>query len=214
MKLKWLGHSSFLITADDGTRIITDPFGDYPGLSYEPIREEADVMVVSHEHGDHHGAKVRGNPAQVKSAGLHKVGGIEFKGIPTYHDTAAGSERGRNLVFCFTVDGLRMCHLGDLGHELSESQLAEIGQVDVLMIPVGGFYTIDAATAGAVCDQIKPKVTIPMHVKTRKCDFPISDVEEFLKGKTRVRRLDATEVELSRSGLPEETEVVVLKHAL
>lgn len=214
MKLKWLGHASFLLQADDGTRIITDPFGEYPGLRYEPIQEAADVVLVSHDHGDHCGAKVRGNPAQVKGAGLKKAGGIEFKGIPTYHDTAEGRERGRNLVFCFTVDGLRICHLGDLGHELSDSQLAEIGQVDVLMVPVGGFYTIDATTAGAVCDRIKPRVTVPMHFKTRECDFPISGVDDFLKGKAWVRRLDTTEIELSRGGLPEENEVIVFKHAL
>ena len=214
MRLRWLGHASFLITADDGTRIIMDPFGEYAGLRYEPIREAADVVLVSHDHGDHRGAKVRGNPVEVKSAGLKKVGGIEFKGVPTYHDMSEGRERGRNLAFCFTVDGLRVCHLGDLGHELSKSQLAEIGQVDVLMVPVGGFYTIDATTAGAVCDQIKPRVTIPMHFKTSQCDFPISDVEEFLKGKARVRRLDTTEIELSQSGLPKENEVIVFKHSL
>jgi L-ascorbate metabolism protein UlaG (beta-lactamase superfamily) len=214
MKLRWLGHASFLITADDGTRIIMDPFGEYAGLRYEPIREAADVMLVSHDHGDHRGAKVRGNPTEVKSAGMHKVGGIEFKGIPTYHDAAEGRERGRNLAFCFTVDGLRVCHLGDLGHELSKSQLAEIGQVDVLMVPVGGFYTIDAAAASAVCDQIKPKVVIPMHFKTSQCDFPIAGVEEFLKGKPRVRKLDTTEIELSQSGLPKENEVIVFKTSL
>ena len=211
MKLKWLGHASFLITAEDGTRIITDPFGEYPGLSYEPIREEADVVLTSHDHGDHRGGKVGGNPAQVKTGGVHKVKGIEFKGIPTYHDTAEGGERGRNLVFCFEVDGLRTCHLGDLGHELSESQLAEIGQVDVLMIPVGGFFTIDAPTASAVSNRIKPGVTVPMHFRTPECDFPISGVEEFLKGKPRVRRLDTTEIELGRGDLPGENEVLVFK---
>ena len=214
MKLKWLGHASFLITADDGTRIIIDPFGDYAGLRYQPIREIADVLVVSHDHGDHCGAKVEGSPAPVKTAGVTNVGGMEFKGIDTYHDTSNGSERGPNVVFCFTVDGLRLCHLGDLGHELSESQVAEIGQVDILMVPVGGLFTIDATTASAVCDRIKPRVTIPMHFKTSKCDFPISGVEEFLKGKARVRRLDTAEVEFSPSGLPEADEVVVLHHAL
>ncbi len=214
MKVKWLGHSSFLITADDGTRIITDPYGDYPGLRYEPIEEAADIVVVSHEHGDHVGAKIKGNARLVKGAVCEKVKEIEFKGLVTYHDTSKGSERGASTVFCFTVDGLRICHLGDLGHELSGAEISEIGQVDVLAIPVGGLFTIDALTASGICNQIKPKVIIPMHYSNDKCDFPISGVEEFLKGKANVKRMDDSEMELSKDNLPQETEIVVLKHAL
>ncbi len=214
MKVKWLGHAAFLITADDGTRILTDPFGEYPGLRYEPIREAADVLLLSHDHGDHCGAKVGGTPTIVKKAGVTKVGGTEFRGIDSYHDTSGGSERGPNVIFSFTVDGIRLCHLGDLGHELSESQVAEIGQVDVLIVPVGGFFTIDAAVASSICDRLKPRVAIPMHFKTTKCDFPIAGVEEFLSGKPRIRRLDTAEAEFSLGELPEEGEVLVLQHAL
>ena len=214
MKVKWLGHSAFLITADDGTRIITDPFGDYPGLSYKTIDEAADIVVVSHKHGDHFGAKVKGDPKMVTGSGKKEVLGIEFKGVETYHDTSKGKDRGANTVFCFTIDGLRICHLGDLGHQLSGSEIAEIGQVDILMVPVGGYYTIDASTATGVCDSIKPRVIIPMHYKNDKCAFPISGVDEFLKGKSRIRRLDSSEMELKSGQLPEEAEIVVLKHAL
>lgn len=214
MKVKWLGHASFLITADDGTRIITDPYGDYPGLSYEPIDEAADIVVVSHKHGDHFGAKIKGNPVMVTGAGKKEVGRIEFKGLETYHDTSRGSERGPNTVFCFTVDGLRICHLGDLGHQLSDPEIAEIGQVDILMVPVGGFFTIDAGTATGICDRIRPRVIIPMHYKTDKCTFPISGVDEFLKGKSGVKRPDSSEVELKLEQLPEAAEIVVLRHAL
>ena len=214
MKVKWLGHASFLITADDGTRILTDPFGDYSGLRYAPIREAADIVVVSHDHGDHVGANVGGNPTQVSGPGDQKVRGVEFKGLGTYHDTSKGKERGKNTVFSFTVDGIRCCHLGDLGHELSDSEIADIGPVDVLMIPVGGFFTIDAATASAVCARIKPRVAIPMHYKTSKCDFPISGVEDFLEGKDKVRKVDHSEVELDPRQLPDPTEIMVLAHAL
>jgi L-ascorbate metabolism protein UlaG (beta-lactamase superfamily) len=214
MKIKWLGHACFLITADDGTRIITDPFGEYPGLRYKAVDESADVVLVSHDHGDHTGRKVGGNPARVAGSGRSKVAGIEFTGIATYHDTSEGSERGPNLVFCFTVDGIRICHLGDLGHDLSETQVGEIGPVDVLIVPVGGFFTIDAAVATSVCDRIKPRVIIPMHYKNDKCDFPIAGVEEFIKGKTNVKRSDATEIGLSREGLPKDSEIIVLNHAL
>ena len=214
MKVKWLGHASFVITADDGTRIVTDPFGDYPGLSYGPIKETANIVVISHEHGDHMGGKVKGNPKTVTGVGVKEVDGITFKGVGTYHDTSRGSERGANTVFCFTVDGLRVCHMGDLGHRLSGTEIAEIGQVDVLMIPVGGFYTVDAATASEICDQIKPGIVIPMHYKNDKCGFPIAPVDDFLKGKVGVKRLDSSEVELRKGELPETTEIIVLKHAL
>ncbi len=214
MKVKWLGHASFLITADDGTRILTDPFGDYPGLSYRPIQETAEIVLVSHKHGDHFGGKVKGNPQTVSGGGKKKAGSIEFSGVETYHDTSKGRERGANTVFCFTVDGVRLCHMGDLGHELSKTEAAEIGQVDVLMIPVGGVFTIDAAAAGRVCDQIRPKVVIPMHYRNDRCDFPVSSVEEFLKGKAWVKRLDSSEAELKAGQLPGTTETWVLKHAL
>jgi len=214
MKIRWLGHASFLITAADGTRIITDPYGVFPDLHYAQIEETADIVVVSHKHGDHFGAKVKGNPKMVMGGGRKKVGNIEFKGVDTYHDTEKGSQRGANTVFCFTVDEVRLCHLGDLGHLLSGPEIAEIGQVDVLMIPVGGFYTIDAATASKICNQLKPKVIIPMHCSNDKCAFPITGVDDFLKGKANVKRLNTSDLELKGGQLPRETEIIVPKHAL
>jgi L-ascorbate metabolism protein UlaG (beta-lactamase superfamily) len=214
VKIKWLGHAAFVITAEDGTRIMTDPFGKYPDLYYEPIQEAVDIVVVTHKHGDHWGAKIKGNPKIVTGKGTTKVGGIEFKGLQTYHDTSRGSERGLNTVFCFIVDGLRICHMGDLGHQLGESEIAEIGQVDVLMIPVAGYYTIDAVTASRICDQIKPRVIIPMHYRNDKCAFPITGVDEFLKGKSGVKTLDSSEAEFKLEQLPQATEIIVLKHAL
>ncbi len=214
MKIRWLGHSSFLITAADGTRIITDPYGVYPDLHYAPIEETADIMILSHKHGDHFGGKVKGNPKMITGGGNKKAGNIEFKGVGTYHDTSRGSQRGENTVFCFAVDGVKLCHMGDLGHQLSGPEVAEIGQVDVLMIPVGGFFTIDAATASKVCDQIKPKMIIPMHYRNDKCAFPITGVEDFLKGKANVKRLNTSDLELKAGQLPQTTEIVMLKHAL
>lgn len=214
MKIKWLGHATFLITAENGTKIITDPYGDYPGLSYAPIGEPADIMVVSHNHGDHFGGRVKGNPKQVSGAGIKKIGSIEFKGITTYHDSSQGSQRGKNTIFCFTVDGIKICHLGDLGHALSKNELAEIGKADVLIIPVGGFFTINAATADIICEQIKPAVIIPMHFKNDKCAFPIAGVEDFLEGKKNVKKVDSSELELKAGQLPGVPEIVILRHAL
>ncbi len=213
MKIKWLGHASFLIAASNGTKVITDPFGDYPGLRYSPIEEEADVMVISHSHGDHMGGGVKGSPIEVIGVGTTPAAGIVFRGIETYHDASRGEERGANTVFCFNVDGANLCHLGDLGHELSDSQTAEIGTVDVLFVPVGGFFTIDAGQATSVCASLRPKVVIPMHYKTEKCDFPIDGVDRFLEGKSNVRRVNGSEMELRADELPVEMQVIVLTPA-
>ncbi|GAH10696.1 unnamed protein product [marine sediment metagenome] len=213
MKIKWLGHASFMITSDSGMKIITDPYVTGGGLTYGEIKESADIITVSHEHGDHSNVSaVRGSPEVVR--GTAKVKGIEFKGIPTYHDDAEGKVRGNNTILCFEVDGIRVCHLGDLGHPLSDKQTAELGSVDILLIPVGGFYTIDAKVAGQLCDRLKPKVIIPMHFKNNKCTFPIAGVDEFLQGKEGVSRLDAGEVEFKQRELPTTTKIIVLKSAL
>ena len=213
MKIKWLGHASFMITSDTGIKIITDPYVTGGDLSYGEIKESADIVTVSHEHGDHNNvAAVRGNPEVVR--GTTKVGGIEFKGIPCYHDEAGGKLRGNNTILYFEVDGVMVCHFGDLGHQLSDKQIAELGRIDILLIPVGGFYTIDARVATEVCNQLKPKVIIPMHYRNDKCDFPISGVDDFLQGKESVSRLDASEVEFKPGELPASTKIIVLKSAL
>lgn len=211
MRIKWLGHAAFLITADDGTRIITDPFGSYAGLSYVPISETAEIVLISHQHGDHTGGTVNGGPRIIDRPGTTTVGGTEFKGIASHHDQSGGSDRGENIIFRFTLDGISVCHLGDLGHVLSEEQVAEIGEVDILMIPVGGFYTIDASEADRVCEQLEPKVIIPMHVSNEKCSFPISGVEAFLTGKTNVEQDFVSEKEFGKGELPTASKVVVLR---
>ena len=212
MKVKWLGHASFLITSEDGVKIITDPYSTGMGINYGEIKEPADVVVVSHDHPDHANTGLPGSPQVVK--GTAEAKGMKFKGIAAYHDDAKGSQRGPNTIICFTVDGIQLCHLGDLGHQLTNDQASEIGEVDILMIPTGGAFTIDSEGATMVCDRLKPRVAIPMHYSTEKCAYPISGVEEFLKGKTNVRRMDTSEVEFTKNELPSATEIVVLKHAL
>jgi L-ascorbate metabolism protein UlaG (beta-lactamase superfamily) len=202
-----------MITSEAGTKIITDPYALRETLTYGEIKESADIVTVSHEHTDHNNvAAVRGNPEIVR--GTAKVKGIEFKGIPSYHDDGKGQQRGNNTILCFEVDGIRVCHLGDLGHQLNDKQVTELGSVDILLIPVGGFFTIDAKVASQLCDRLKPKVIIPMHFRNGKCAFPIAGVDEFLKGKKTVSRLDVSEVEFKQGGLPATTKTVVLKPAL
>ncbi len=212
MKVKWLGHACFLIVSESGVKIITDPYPQGSGLSYAPVDETADIVTVSHDHFDHNTvASVAGKPEVV--TGTKTVKGIQFKGIPTYHDDSQGKERGNNTILCFTVDGIRLCHLGDLGHRLSQQQMAEIGNVDILLIPIGGVFTIDAKTASTVGDDLKPKVIIPMHCKTAKCDWPLNTVDDFLTGKANVKRLNSSEVEFKAGELPKATQIVVLQPA-
>lgn len=214
MKVRWLGHAAFLITSEEGVKVITDPYAPDERLTYGPIDETADIVTISHEHGDHNNvAAVKGNPEAVRGPGSRKVEGIDIVGVATFHDARRGAERGGNTIFRLTVDGINVCHVGDLGHPLGRSQVEELEPVDVLLVPVGGSYTIDATVAAQVCDLLKPRMVIPMHFRNPKCDFPIADAEPFLKGRANVRRLDVSEVELSRETLPAAIETVVLEPA-
>jgi len=215
MIIKWLGHSCFLITSKGGLRIITDPYVVGGGINYSPINEAADIVLMSHNHTDHNNVSaVRGGPKAIKGNGIKSAKGIQFRGIATYHDPSQGRQRGPNTVFCFSLDSMNLCHLGDLGHVLSQEQVEQVGAVDILFIPVGGFYTIDAAKASQVCEQLKPKVVIPMHFKTSKCDYPIATVEDFLRGKRNVRKIDSSKAEFKIEELPASTDIVVLEPAL
>ncbi len=218
MKIKWYGHAAFLITSDQGIKIILDPYepGAFGGqLSYGKIKDQADIALTSHDHADHNDTKsLPGSPQVVKGSGSKTIKGISIKGISTYHDPSKGSERGTNTIFNLQVDGIQVCHLGDLGHILSEKEVGEIGPVDILLIPVGGFFTIDVKEATRVAEQIKPKVLIPMHFKTEKCGFPIAPVEDFVKGKPALKRAGTSEATFDKASLPQKMEIIVLEHAL
>jgi L-ascorbate metabolism protein UlaG (beta-lactamase superfamily) len=215
MKIKLLGHATFLISSDTGIKIITDPYETSPDLTYGEITESADIVSVSHGHSDHsNAAGVRGNPVVVRRVGRSVAKGIEFNGIASYHDDVKGVKRGNNTIFCFELDGIRVCHLGDLGHLLDDRQVKEIGSVDILLVPVGGYFTIDARMATKVCDQLKPRVIIPMHYKTEKGLPELAGLDEFLRGKANVNRLDSSEADFKAGRLPTSTEIMVLKPAL
>jgi L-ascorbate metabolism protein UlaG (beta-lactamase superfamily) len=218
MKIKWYGHAAFLITSDQGLKIIIDPYepGAFGGqLSYGMIKDQAEIVLTSHDHADHNYTKdIPGSPQIIKGSGSKTIKGISIKGISTYHDPSKGSERGTNTIFAIKLGNIQLCHLGDLGHLLSDKDLAEIGPVDILLIPVGGFFTIDSKEATRVAEQIKPKILIPMHFKTEKCGFPISPVEDFLRGKTNIKRAKASEATFDKANLPQQMEIVVLEHAL
>jgi L-ascorbate metabolism protein UlaG (beta-lactamase superfamily) len=215
MKIKWLGHASFLLTSDTGVKLITDPYEPILGMNYKPIDEFADIVTVSHGHSDHNNvAAVQGNPQVIDESTPVEIKDIKIRGIDTFHDASGGNERGPNIIYCIEVDGIKVCHLGDLGHMLSDQQAAAIGKVDVLMAPVGGNFTIDAGTADAVIEKLMPAVVMPMHFCNERCpDFPVAGVDSFTDGKTNVTFMDTSEIEYKAGELPESTRVVVLKPA-
>ena len=207
MKIRWLGQASFSIHASDGTVVRMDPFDESLGL---PVSDEpADVVTVSHGHFDHNAVHlVPGEPVVIDQPGTREACGILFAGTATYHDEVEGAKRGENIIFRFELDGVIVCHAGDLGHVLLPHQVGEIGHVDLLMVPVGGFYTIDASEAGKVIRLLNPRVIVPMHYKLPGMDLPIDDAQPFLAAKTNVRNLD--ELEITADTLPAEQEIVVL----
>lgn len=219
MKIKYLGHSCFMITASNGTKVIADPYKTgtpWPPLKYGEIKESADIVTVSHEHGDHNDTTVvQGDPVILKGKTDIEIKGIVFKGISTYHDNVGGKERGSNTVFRYRIDNMAVCHLGDLGHLLSTEQMIELGTIDILLVPVGGAYTFDWKLATETCINLKPKIIIPMHYKTDKLGDPKLGTEEnFLKGRKDVSRLDSSEIEFTVNSLPKKTRVILLKCAL
>jgi L-ascorbate metabolism protein UlaG (beta-lactamase superfamily) len=234
VKIRWLGHSAFLLTAADGTTIITDPYvpGSFSGaIKYHPIRETADAVTISHHHHDHDGVShLAGKPKVLDGKGPYRVGSVSIRGSDTFHDNSSGSERGRNTVFVFEEPGtlgtrsemsdisvmspLRVCHCGDLGHVLNAQQVAAIGKVDVLLVPVGGTFTVDAIAAHEVAGQLAARVIIPMHYKTDKLGFHIAGIDDFVQGEANVKRVGAAEVEVSPDKLPPAPEIWVLEHAL
>ena len=172
MKITWHGHSCFTIDTLQGS-VTVDPFQDnyVPGCGV--IRPVSDAVFCSHGHGDHHGPEV------VQLTG--KACGVGVETISTWHDEVEGAKRGANLIHIFSAEGMTAVHLGDLGCELTEAQIAQLSSPDVLLIPVGGFYTIDAKQAKQIVDQLQPRVVIPMHYKGEGFGFDvIAPVDDFL----------------------------------
>lgn len=180
MIIRWLGHACFALTARQGTRILTDPY--HEGTGYLMPAVNADFITVSHAHADHNTVEaVSGTPTVVREAGPHTLGAFKVRTVATHHDDQCGAKRGPNLVFVFDDGEVRVAHLGDLGHLLTPAQVQEIGPIDVLLVPVGGHYTVDGRQAAEVVRQLVPKLVIPMHYKTAASTSAIRGPEEFLE---------------------------------
>jgi len=210
VEIRWLGHACFLITAGDGTRILTDPFDDT--LGYDLPTVPADIVTVSHAHFDHNNVgAVQGSPDVVDSPGDRSFGGVRIRGVQTCHDTKGGALRGRNIVFVIETDDITICHAGDLGHVPSDETAKSIGRVDVLLIPVGGTYTLDAKGAQEAARKLDPRIVIPMHYKTPDLKMPeLDSAERFLAGLLRVERTPGSSYTVQASSLPRDLTAVVM----
>ena len=208
MKVKWRGHASFIIETDSRT-IITDPFNETYGYPMNPVT--ADIITVSHEHGDHNAvATVSGEPRIIRGSGTVVVEGILIKGINSCHDMHQGRERGPNTIFKISAEGIDLVHLGDLGEILSAGQIQEIGNVDVLLLPVGGRYTVDAGEAAQMVSLLQPRVVIPMHFGTPHLSFKLAPLEEFTARYDRIIKKPA--LEIKASDLSQEMKIIVLDY--
>ena len=217
MKVRYLGHSSFLLTDSTGMSVVTDPYYDGVGYSMKPTT--ADIVTVSHAHKDHNFVQaVKGKKCQkpeiINVEGFFERDGIDITGTRVFHDNEQGSLRGDNIIYKFRMDGLDICHLGYIGEDCDPDLVESILPVNVLLIPVGGTYTIDAETAKEYVDMIMPEIVIPMHYRDKECELDIDKVDEFtdLFDEDMVEYIDGDEVEFSRGDIDEEsTKIIVLK---
>lgn len=211
MKIKWLGHACFLITSNSGIRILTDPFDHTVGYALPSV--EADIVTTSHNHFDHnHVSVVKGGFVHIDKPDRYMEKGIEIIGVSTFHDESRGAKRGLNVVFKFDVDGVKVCHCGDLGHTLEPEHVKQIGEVDVLLVPVGGTYTVDARGAFEAVKQLNPSITIPMHFKTPAMNFPIAGVDSFLAIAGEGQKMNRQEVDIDGDSLVKLPKILVLDY--
>lgn len=210
MEITWLGHSCFKIKGSQAT-VITDPYS--PELGYRLGKTNARIVTLSHQHLGHCYAEgIGGQPKVVKGPGEYEISGVLIIGIATFHDGEGGKKRGKNTVYLMEIDEVSVCHLGDLGHVLNPEQVEEIDNVDVLLLPVGGVSTINAAKAAEVVRQLEPKAVIPMHYKTPALKRELEPVERFLKeiGAKQVEPLP--KLSITKSNLPPSTQVFLLDY--
>ncbi|MDO5377625.1 MAG: MBL fold metallo-hydrolase [Clostridia bacterium] len=202
MKLEWIGHACFRITAGDGTTVVTDPYDDSVGIEQPELR--ADLITMSHEHHDHNCTEhIAGSPVIARGLEAAAVGCVKTQAVGSFHDGERGAKRGPNAIRLFFIDGLKIVHMGDQGCMPDEQALSAIQGADVMMIPAGGTYTVDAEGARAILLRARPRCVVPMHVKTRRCGYPIAPVTEFLRVMGAEGARPVLEAELSLGNVPE-----------
>lgn len=214
MKIKWYGHSCFLITSENGTKVLMDPYKNILGYKL-PKELEADIVSTSHNHGDHNYINaVKSSFIHIKECGTFSEKGIDINGVETFHDKVSGAKRGKNIIYNYKIDGLNVCHCGDLGHTLDSKLVEKIGNVDVLMLPVGGGFTIGAIDAVDVMNKLKPSVIIPMHYRTKALGILglfFDKADKFIITSTLQAR-NYSELEVSCSTLKDFSGIAILKY--
>jgi L-ascorbate metabolism protein UlaG (beta-lactamase superfamily) len=210
MEITWLGHSCFRIRGSH-TTIITDPYS--PDLGYSLGKPTAHIVTVSHQHPGHsYVSGIGGEPKLVTKPGEYEINGVLIIGMTTFHDTEGGKNRGKNTIYLIEIDEVSICHLGDLGHVLTTKQVEEIDNIDVLLIPVGGVSTIDAARAAEVVRQLDPKVVVPMHYKTEALNRELDPVDKFLKEMGSKQIEPQPKLSVTKANLPLSTQVFLLNY--
>jgi len=211
MEITWLGQACFKLEGKDSTLVI-DPFDPTTGLKL-PKSLSANLLLITHEHHDHNYRQgVSGNPYEINSPGEYEVAGATVTGITAFHDKKNGEERGKITIYLMEFEGIKICHLGDLGQDLSDDEIDKLGTVDILMIPVGSTYTIDGEEAAKIVGEIEPKIVIPMHYKIPGVNTPLElePVDKFQKKfEGKVEQED--KLKIKAANLPQELKVVVLK---
>jgi len=216
MQIVWHGHSCFQITfprnKDEKANLVIDPFSEEIGIKMPSI--EADILIITHDHYDHNNiSAIKGNPFLISGPGEYEIKDVFIQGIKADHDKSQGREKGKITIFRIEGEGINICHLGDLGQkELTSEQLDKIGDVDILMIPVGGIYTISAQESSKIISQIEPKIVIPMHYQIPKLKLKLDSLDKFLKvmGKKSVEPLNKLSIK-KRDLIQEEMKIIVLK---
>jgi len=211
MDIKYLGHSSFKLSSKS-ISVITDPFDNSIGIKFPS--ESATIVTVSHQHSDHNNSDaVKDVKKIVSGPGEYEIEGVSIIGLASYHDDKKGEERGTNTIYVYEMEELRLAHLGDIGHKLSEKQVEELGDIDILMLPVGGTYTIDAKTAVEVVQSIEPEIIIPMHYNSPELDQKtfgeLTDVDRFTK-ELGVKVVEEKKYSVKSTDMTDEDQTVVV----
>lgn len=210
MEISWLGHSCFQIKGKSAT-LVTDPFSPQAGDTSGLGKLSASIVTISHDHpGHNYAVGVGGNPRVVRGPGEYEISDVLITGVPSYHDNERGRVLGRNTIYVIHMDDVVICHLGDLGHTLQEEQLEEVADADVLLIPVSGQHTINAAQAAEVISQVEPRLVIPMHYALPEGDAP-NPLDKFCREMGIEVGHSQPKLNVARTTLPAETQVVILE---
>lgn len=211
VKITWFGHSMFVLE-DEGHRLVMDPYQSEM-VGYSPQHLEANIITVSHEHGDHNNiGAVNGSPVILNKPGSYELDDLKITGLQAYHDERGGSERGANVIFRVEMNGLTFIHLGDLGHVLKGDVVSELSGCDVLLVPVGGIFTIDADGAEGVVKELRPRIAVPMHYGTPDGNIPLNTEEAFIARFPNVDRTGKQAIYIRREELPEPTLILVMDY--